>query len=313
MPRKKLYSLCGIAAAALMVSFLYIYNVAWTPGIAYTDSVQEMFDSEEDYLKHVAENVRFKNLTFAIVEIKKGDNFWKIARAHNVNIDTLLGSNPYWNDLVAKLNQKIIVPSRMGVLHYIYDFDQITDIASLYQTDASNILVQKHPLLYRLYYRLVKNRAPIAIFVPDARPSTLTMTDEMAQKFAVREMFRSPLSGRFSSFFGGRNHPIFHHHSFHNGVDIAAPYGTLVGASCEGVVSSTGWMGGYGLAVIIDHPKGYRTLYGHLSQIFVRHGQRVAAGRLIGKVGSTGWSTGPHLHFTLWHNGRLINPMKVLW
>jgi murein DD-endopeptidase MepM/ murein hydrolase activator NlpD len=72
-------------------------------------------------------------------------------------------------------------------------------------------------------------------------------------------------------------------------------------------------MGGYGKAVIINHSQGYRTLYGHLSVIYVRPGQRVNPGRLVGKVGSTGWSTGPHLHFTIWHNGRLINPMQVLW
>jgi len=65
--------------------------------------------------------------------------------------------------------------------------------------------------------------------------------------------------------------------------------------------------------VIISHPKGFRTLYGHLSRISVRAGQQVGAGRLIGRVGSTGWSTGPHLHFTMWHNGKLVNPMKVLW
>ena len=79
------------------------------------------------------------------------------------------------------------------------------------------------------------------------------------------------------------------------------------------VVEDTGWMGGYGKAVIINHQNGYKTLYGHLSAICTRPGAKVKPGTFIGRVGSTGWSTGPHLHFTVWHNGQLVNPMNLLW
>ena len=89
--------------------------------------------------------------------------------------------------------------------------------------------------------------------------------------------------------------------------------GTAVGAACGGVVEDAGWMGGYGKAVIVNHQNGYKTLYGHLSQICTRPGAKVKPGSFIGRVGSTGWSTGPHLHFTLWHNGQLVNPMNILW
>ena len=89
--------------------------------------------------------------------------------------------------------------------------------------------------------------------------------------------------------------------------------GTLIGAAREGVVISTGWNGGYGKAVIIQHGDGYKTMYGHMSSIFAKPGDRVQAGKILGKVGSTGLSTGPHLHFTLWHNEKLLNPMEVLW
>jgi len=139
------------------------------------------------------------------------------------------------------------------------------------------------------------------------------MTNKMAKQFEVREMFRSPLGGRLSSFYGRRNHPIFRKRSFHNGIDIATRYYTAVGAARAGRVTSAGWMGGFGKAIIIQHDKGYRTLYGHLSRINVRNGQYVKAGRIIGRVGSTGFSTGPHLHFTMWKNKKLINPLKVLW
>lgn len=275
--------------------------------------IHALFSSEDSYIEHIRAKVSFDDLELHIVGIRKGDNFWKIARDHGVNIDTLIGANPHWDALTARVSQRIIVPTRVGVLHFITSFDELNDIAGLYGVKPDSILVQNLPPLYRLVDRLIKREKPVAVFVPGARPTTRAMTPGMAQKFTLREMFRSPLSGRYSSHFGGRIHPIFRQYGFHNGVDIAAHYNTPVGAACRGTVSGVGWMGGYGKAVTIDHPKGYRTLYGHLSSIFVRPGERVGAGRIIGRVGSTGWSTGPHLHFTLWHNGRLLNPMQVLW
>jgi murein DD-endopeptidase MepM/ murein hydrolase activator NlpD len=272
-----------------------------------------IFSSEKEYINHLKENVRFNAIKFYIVDIKRGDNFWKIAKKYGVNIDTLLGTNPYWHTLIARINQKIVVPSQRGVLHFINDFDEIEELMRIYNIKRDNILTQELPPLYRYYYRFFGNDSPIAVFIRDAKPTTIAMTDKMAKQFCLREMFRSPIGGRFSSYFGGRIHPIFKKHRFHNGVDIAARYGTPVGASCRGTVVATGWMGGYGKAIIISHPNGFRTLYGHLSRIYVKRGQYVRSGRIIGRAGSTGWSTGSHLHFTLWHNGKLINPLKVLW
>ncbi len=272
-----------------------------------------IFSSEDEYLNHLKENVKFNSIEFYIVNIKRGDNFWKIAKKYGVNIDTLLGTNPYWDTIVAKINQKIVVPSQKGVLHFINDFDEIEELISIYKINRDDILIQELPPLYRYYYKFFGDIGPIAVFIRDVKPTTIAMTDKMAKQFCLREMFKSPIGGRFTSFFGRRMHPIFRKHRFHNGVDIATAYGTLVGASCSGTVVATGWMGGYGKAVIISHPNGFRTLYGHLSRIYVKRGQYVKRGKLIGKVGSTGWSTGPHLHFTIWHNGKLINPMKVLW
>jgi len=272
----------------------------------------DFFATEDDYVQYVEQNVRFDGLELAIVDIQRGENFWKIAKRHNVNIDTLLGANPYWESLVASLDQRIIVPSRKGVLHFVNSRSEIRDVAKAYQADESSVLVQRLPVMDGILRRFT-SRSPIAVFVLNARPRAINMTEALASQFNLREMFRSPLGGRYSSFFGGRIHPIFREHRFHNGLDIAARHGTPVGAAAGGVVTSTGWMGGYGNTVIISHPKGFCTLYGHLSRISVRAGQQVGAGRLIGRVGSTGWSTGPHLHFTMWHNGKLVNPMKVLW
>lgn len=275
-------------------------------------SPQSLFSSSEEYIKFL-EKVAFKDIDFRIITIKQGDNFWKIAKDYKVNIDSLIGANPHWESLVARVNQKIVVPSEKGVLNFIQDFDELEQLTETYSAEINDIVLQDLPPLYKYYYKIINEDKPIAVFIKNTKPSTEFMTDKLAEQFKTREMFRSPLGGRLSSFFGSRKHPIFRVRRFHNGIDIATKHGTAVGASRAGRVISTGWMGGYGKAVVIMHNDGFKTLYGHLSRITVRKGQYVKSGNLIGRVGSTGWSTGPHLHFTLWKEGRLINPLKVLW
>ncbi len=121
---------------------------------------------------------------------------------------------------------------------------------------------------------------------------------------------RWPLGGNLTSRFGYRRHPLFRRVMFHTGVDIAAPRGTPVPAAAGGRVIFAGWYGGYGKLVILDHGGGTSSLYGHLSTISVSVGQAVTAGQVIGRVGSTGYSTGPHLHYEVRINGRPVNPQR---
>ena len=100
-----------------------------------------------------------------------------------------------------------------------------------------------------------------------------------------------------TSSFGWRTHPITGSRRFHSGVDIGAPMGAPVVAAGTGTIVSAGWFGGYGKAIVIQHNGIQQTLYGHLSEVFVQPGQRIEQGTVIGRVGSTGNSTGPHLHF----------------
>ena len=118
---------------------------------------------------------------------------------------------------------------------------------------------------------------------------------------------------RISSPFGIRVHPITHTVRMHTGIDYAAPQGTRVLAPSDGVVSFRGWKGGYGNAVMVTHDNGMETLYGHLSAFIsgVDVGTRVNAGTVIGLVGSTGHSTGPHLHYEVRINGQPVNPATV--
>jgi len=116
-----------------------------------------------------------------------------------------------------------------------------------------------------------------------------------------------------SSGYGLRLHPFGGGAKFHGGVDFAAPAGTTVHATGAGVVTFASWYGNYGLCVVIDHGGGTSTLFGHLSAIAATPGEPVEPGQSIGRVGSTGRSTGPHLHYEVRLGGRPVDPRSYLW
>lgn len=121
-----------------------------------------------------------------------------------------------------------------------------------------------------------------------------------------------PLQGRITSSFGYRRSPIWGLGNFHSGLDIANSYGTPIRAADGGEVIYAGWWRGYGKMVIIDHGKGISTLYGHMSRIYAQKDQKIGKGQIVGLVGSTGWSTGPHLHFEVRKQGAPQNPIGWL-
>lgn len=125
-----------------------------------------------------------------------------------------------------------------------------------------------------------------------------------------------PAKGWISSRFGYRNHPIFKRRILHSGIDIAAPIGREIRSASKGFVIFAGWKKGYGYTTIIDHGtrknKKISTVYAHQSRIVVKANQYVEKGKLIGYVGNTGYSTGPHLHFEVRENGKPINPTRYL-
>jgi murein DD-endopeptidase MepM/ murein hydrolase activator NlpD len=123
----------------------------------------------------------------------------------------------------------------------------------------------------------------------------------------------SPVPGaRITSNFGSRYHPIFHEWRTHTGVDFGAGSGTPIRAAADGEVAFAGARGGYGNATILDHGGSLATLYAHQSAILVRPGQAVRRGQVIGRVGSTGYSTGPHLHFEVRVAGTPVDPRRYL-
>ena len=121
-----------------------------------------------------------------------------------------------------------------------------------------------------------------------------------------------PVEGRVTSPFGLREHPMSGESEFHSGVDIAAEPGHPVRATGEGIVSFSGWSGGNGNLVVIEHGAGFSTFYAHNKMVAVRTGQKVKRGDIIGYIGSTGNSTGPHVHYEVWLKGKATNPDSYL-
>ena len=144
------------------------------------------------------------------------------------------------------------------------------------------------------------------LFIPGVSLSSFDL------KKALGELFLYPIQGRLTSPFGYRSDPFTGAKSYHTGVDLAAPTGTPVKATLDGKVAETGYNRIFGNYVIITHDRGYQSLYGHLSAIYAKRGQYITQGSSIGAVGNTGYSTGPHLHLSIYKNGSLIDPLSVL-
>lgn len=181
------------------------------------------------------------------------------------------------------------------------------DIA--YNTKMINKLRTNRAYYERSENELARQSASLEAMLANRSPA-------MSSGIKVTTGFIRPLGGQITSPFGYRVHPIFKTRKFHSGIDIAAPMNTPIRASNTGRVIMSGWYGGYGKVVIIDHGivrgQAITTLYGHLNSINVTQGQQVKQGQVIGRVGTTGYSTGPHCHFEVRVKGQPRNPLNYI-
>jgi murein DD-endopeptidase MepM/ murein hydrolase activator NlpD len=148
--------------------------------------------------------------------------------------------------------------------------------------------------------------------VIEGRLDTVRSNVERRQALAAATPSIWPVPGWLSSSYGNRQDPFTGSRDFHPGLDISANQGQPVLATADGMVSVASFNGSYGNLVVIDHGYGISTKYGHLSRFSVLSGQAVRRGDVIGYVGSTGRSTNPHLHYEIWVNGRMTNPLRLL-
>ena len=241
-------------------------------------------------------------VSYQTYKVRSGDTISGIAKKFGLtNISTLISVNDIGNVRQLAAGQKLKIPSIDGIVYTVKKGDSLSTITGKYKISLEQLLDVNELTSETL-------TAGQQLFLPGAA------MDASSLRNAMGELFRMPIAAKFrwSSPYGSRIDPIAGVKSFHTGTDMACPTGTPILAAMSGRVTTTGINRVYGNYVIIDHGNGYQTLYAHMSKIIASKGQWVSQGTRIGLVGSTGYSTGPHLHFTVYKNGKLIDPMSVL-
>lgn len=240
---------------------------------------------------------RFQKMTTTEYVVRSGDTLSGIAIRFGLNMDTIISFNTIPDVRRMQVGQRLIIPSRDGLRYQVQRGDSLESIAQRNNTTVNSLLDAND-----LSSDVIS--VGTSLFIPNARLSSLDLA------FAIGEVFIYPTIGRFTSGFGFRPDPFTGQRRFHNGIDIANSIGTSIRASMAGrVVHIESQVGNYGKFVIIQHARGFQTLYAHLDNFAVSVGQYVNQGQLIGRMGNTGRSTGPHLHFSIIQNGNFVDPL----
>ncbi len=236
--------------------------------------------------------------------VKKGDTLWSIARKYNVRVSALASYNNLHNLNRLKVGQRLKIPSGGSVTYtplkkkstYLYyrvrKGDSLWSISRKFNVSMKT-LMGLNGLSEKSILRIGKT-----IKIPYRNSYTKGL------------VFLWPTRGRLTSPFGWRI--LRGRRQYHTGIDIANRTGTPIYAAASGVVKFSGWIRGYGRVIIISHSYGYQTVYGHCSRLLVKTGQYVKQGQYIAKMGSTGYATGPHLHFEVRKYGKPQNPLNYL-
>ncbi|MFH1112156.1 MAG: peptidoglycan DD-metalloendopeptidase family protein [Patescibacteria group bacterium] len=238
--------------------------------------------------------------------VESTDTLSSIAAKFGVSLATLLWENRLTERSVLRIGQKLTILPTSGVSHRIAKGDTLSRIASRY-----GVSVDKIKEFNNIEGSLVVGQV---IVIPGGKPYIPPAPKPTTPKTLLANLAPSNLDAGTKLMWPAATRRISQYFSWrHGGIDLANSTGTPIYAAEEGVVQAAGWnRGGYGYYVTIDHGQGLRTLYGHASKLLVSAGERVARGQLIALIGSTGRSTGPHLHFEVIIQGRRANPLTYI-
>ncbi|MDR1472022.1 MAG: peptidoglycan DD-metalloendopeptidase family protein [Synergistaceae bacterium] len=288
-------------------------QVLYIPG--GSESVQATLDYVTQ-LKNEALAKKKNAEPISVIEyvVNNGDTLWSVANNFDLDVNSLFGSNKISDGDILKVGTLVRVPNQDGIFITIKDGQTVEKLSKEYGIFPEAILAANE---ISPDASLVGGRE---IFLPGAKVAAFVETN--GNKSAVSKSAKSevsakrgfgwPVVGKISSRFGWRKDPIRGGKDFHTGLDIKAPRGRAITAAAAGKVVHSGWMGGYGRTIVISHGGGTTTLYAHCSKLLVKAGESVKRGQAIAQVGSTGRSTGNHLHFEVRTGGRPTNPLKHL-
>ena len=237
------------------------------------------------------------SVQFHLHRVQEGETLWDIARRYRTDVNAIASANGLYEVDYIRPGQVLEVPDRPGVVHTVQAGETLWEISRIYGVSVAAI--QEANGLESADRLLPSTR----LFIPGVSGPVL---ERLVVGGRLQRAFSWPARDRISSRFGWRWGRL------HEGIDIAVPAGTPVRAAAPGRVVFAGWGGGYGYLVSIDHGSGVVTRYAHNSRLAVRVGQRVARGQIIAYSGSTGNSTGPHVHFEIRFRGRPVDPLRYL-
>ncbi len=279
------------------------------------DIPTKMFRDREDAVKVLSRGTD-RTLNYSV---KSGDSLWAIAESNHLSVDDLVKANPQVQPDLIQIGQNLnlvvpepyvtliskeLVVSTISIPYPVHSTgdsgmwpweEKVTQAGRLGQKEVTEEIVRENGQIVSrviLYENILSQPVPQKVLkgtkqVPDMSSGSMLW----------------PLQGTITSRFGYR------WGAFHQGVDIGAPVGTNIYVADSGMVSMAAWDGGYGYCIRVDHGNGIVTVYGHLSKFAVSKGDRVEKGQVIGYVGSTGNSTGPHLHFEIRIDGSAVDPV----
>ena len=298
--------LIAIFVIGNIIAFFIKDPIKLPDNVLYKKNGFLLFKDANAYISLIEKYPYNPGVELTIYTIREGESYWDVIQRYRISIDTFIGANPQLDSLLAKAGTKVVVPHKDGLLitcKHFYD----AWLAKLHTTGKGSISGRyiHHPLellaMDDIRFAFIENARPIAV------------NSKIEKLYTLRQKFQSPINGRFTSMYGDRVDPLEHGMAFHNGLDICAPQGTPIKPVQNGYVNFTGWLDGYGFTIIIQHDEGYESWYGHCQKIFAQTGEFVTTDTIIGTVGSTGRSTGPHLHFMLLQHGKMLNPIMFIW
>jgi murein DD-endopeptidase MepM/ murein hydrolase activator NlpD len=317
MPRKKTAKLAAASAAVLLAFGFGIAALVRGPAfpmprgafLPAEDSIQDLL------LEYVSPELADGNgeakqdgpslppapvsLEMTTYRVRSGESLASIAKRFGLNIDTIISANGIADSSSVRTGTQLRIPNLDGVIYKVRSGDNLASVAKRFKSDTTKIVDANDLDSSRLM-------AGQSLIIPGAR------LPEQAVKRALGQRVAWPVRGPISSYFGYRPDPFTGVRRFHGGIDIVVDANTPVRASMEGRVSDVGYNANYGNYIIMSHADGYQTLYGHLTSSSVSVGMKETQGAVIGLSGNTGYSTGPHLHFSLFKRSLALNPLKYL-
>lgn len=289
-------------------------NIKTTVEFVNANQIEDVDDVAERIIKGKLKEEKYV--------VKEGDTIWKITMDLGYSIDQIASYNPSLNLEKIKPGQEIKIVKNEPYFNVEMeltiasneevpcDVEEIKDNQmakgkTVVKQEGTNGLAEVRKKVKVVNGSVIDETLIVSKLIKEPQKKVVVVGTKQFNLVATGAFIR-PSRGSITSYFGRRWGRM------HEGIDIGAPTGTPIHAADAGRVVYSGWMSGYGKVIMIDHGNGYRTVYGHASKLYVSQGTRVSKGQLIAAVGSTGRSTGPHLHFEVRKNGVPQNPLKYI-